>query len=166
MNLGVRYEFVTTPTEANGKISNLRKVTDNALTIGAPWHTNPSLRNVAPRLGIVWDPFEKGQTAVRAGFGLFYDEILPKYYFFSGTLNPPFTTRTSLANPPFPNVVAQFDPNAPIKAQLQTINYDLQSSYIMQFNFSVQRSLPRRGLRDRRIRRIARNSFVPYRRRQ
>jgi outer membrane receptor protein involved in Fe transport len=142
MNLGLRYEFVTTPTEANGKISNLRNVTDTALTIGDPWHKNPSLRNVAPRLGVVWDPFSKGQTAIRGGFGIFYDEILPKYYFFSGSLNPPFTTRTSIPNPPFPNVVANFDPNAPIRAQLQTVNFDLDTPYITQYNVSVQQALP------------------------
>src|SRR5262245_35082348 len=142
MNLGLRYEFVTTPTEANGKISNLRTVTDSALTTGDPWHKNPSLRNVAPRLGVVWDPFEKGQTAIRGGFGLFYDEILPKYYFFSGSLNPPYTTRTSLTNPPFPNVVANFNPDAPIRAQLQTVNFDLDTPYITQYNVSVQQSLP------------------------
>ena len=79
---------------------------------------------------------------VRGGFGIFYDEILPKYYFFSGSLNPPFTTRTSIQNPPFPNVVANFNPNAPIRAQLQTVNYDLQTPYIMQFNANVQRMLP------------------------
>ena len=142
LNLGLRYEFVTTPSEANGKIANLRNVTDSAVTVGPPWHQNPSLENLAPRLGIVWDPFKKGQTAVRGGFGLFYDEILPKYYFFSGSLNPPFTTRTSIVNPPFPNVVANFNPNAPIRAQLQTVNYELDTPYIMQFNTSVQQSLP------------------------
>jgi hypothetical protein len=79
---------------------------------------------------------------VRAGFGLFYDEILPKYYFFSGSLNPPFTTRTTLQDPPFPNVVANFNRNAPIRAQLQTINYDLQNPFITQYNVGVQRALP------------------------
>jgi len=142
LNLGLRYEFATVPTEVNGKISNLRNVTDAALKIGPPWHSNPSLKNFAPRVGLAWDPWGDGKTSVRAGFGIFYDEILPKYYFFSGSLNPPFTTRTTLPNPPFPNVVAAFDANAPIKAQLQTINYDLQSSYLMQFNFNIQRSLP------------------------
>ena len=142
LNLGVRYEFITTPTEVNGKLSNLRHVTDSTLTVGDPWHSNPSLKNVAPRLGIAWDPTNSGNTSVRGGFGIFHDEILPKYYFFSGSLNPPFTTRTTIANPPFPNIVANFDPKAPIRAQLQTINYDLQSPYIMQYNAGVQQALP------------------------
>lgn len=140
-NLGLRYEFVTVPTEADGKISNLQNVNDRELTVGPPWHNNPSLRNLAPRLGLAWDPFGDGRTSVRGGFGLFYDEILPKYYFFSGSLNPPFTTRTSIPNPPFPNVVANFNPNAFIRAQLQTVNSDLQTPYIMQFNANVQRTL-------------------------
>jgi outer membrane receptor protein involved in Fe transport len=142
LNLGLRYEFVTTPTEANGKISNLRSVTDSALTIGDPWHSNPSLKNFAPRLGAAWDPFGRGTTSVRGGFGFFYDEILPKYYFFSGSLNPPFTTRTTILNPPFPNVLANFDPNAPIRAQLQTVNYDLQTPHIVQYNLGIQQALP------------------------
>jgi outer membrane receptor protein involved in Fe transport len=141
-NLGLRYEFITTPTEVNGKLSNLRNVTDASVTVGEPWHSNPSLKNVAPRLGINWDPSGKGSTSIRAGFGIFYDEILPKYYFFSGSLNPPFTTRTTIANPPFPYVNANFDPNAPIRAQLQTVNYDLQSPFITQYNAGVQHALP------------------------
>jgi outer membrane receptor protein involved in Fe transport len=142
LNLGIRYEFITTPTEVNGKLSNLRNVADSTLVVGEPWHSNPSLKNVAPRLGLNWDPLGRGTTSIRAGFGLFYDEILPKYYFFSGSLNPPFTTRTTIANPPFPNVTANFNPNAPIRAQLQTINYDLQSPFITQYNVGVQQALP------------------------
>ena len=61
-----------------------------------------------------------------AGFGIFDDELLPKYYFFSGSLNPPFTQRSSVTNPPFPNLLANFDP-VHVKYQLQTTNYDLQN---------------------------------------
>jgi len=141
MNLGLRYEFITVPTEVNGKISNLRNVTDSKTTVGDPWHNNPSLKNFAPRVGLVWDPFKTGKTAVRAGFGIFFDEILPKYYFFTGSLNPPFTTRTSLTNPPFPNVVANFDPDT-VKPQLQVTSFDLKTPYIMQYNLAIQRQLP------------------------
>ena len=140
LNLGLRYEFATVPTEVNGKISNLRNVTDPALNVGGKWYRNPSLRNFAPRIGIAWDPFSNGRTSIRAGFGLFDDEILPKYYFFSGSLNPPFTQRASLVNPPFPNLLANFDPNH-VNYQLQTTNYDLQNPYGMQFNLGIQQSL-------------------------
>ena len=141
MNLGLRYEFVTVPTEVNGKISNLRHVTDPALNVGGRWYANPSLKNFAPRVGLAWDPFGTGKTSVRAGFGIFDDEILPKYYFFSGSLNPPYTQRASLVSPTFPNLLSKFDPNN-VKYQLQTTNYDLQNPYAMQFNMNIQRSLP------------------------
>jgi len=139
-NVGVRYEFITVPTEADGKIANVRTVADSQITVGDPWHENPSLGNIAPRLGVSWDPIGDGKTAVRAGFGIFHDQLLPKYYFFSGSLNAPFTTRTSLANPPFPNVVANFDP-LKIKPTVQTINFELQNPYMMHFNVNVQRSI-------------------------
>jgi hypothetical protein len=141
VNLGLRYEFATVPTEVNGKISNLRNVTDPALNVGGQWYANPSLKNFGPRVGLAWDPFSTGKTSVRAGFGMFYDEILPKYYFFSGSLNPPYTQRASLTSPPFPNLLANFDLNR-VKYQLQTTNYDLQNPYALQFNLSIQRSLP------------------------
>src|SRR5258708_28820626 len=141
VNLGLRYEFVSVPTEVNGKISNLRNVTDPALNVGGQWYPNPSLKNFAPRVGLAWDPFSSGKTSIRAGFGLFDDEILPKYYFFSGSLNPPFTQRSSVVNPAFPNLLSKFDPNH-ILYQLQTTNYNLQNPYALQFNLNIQRSLP------------------------
>jgi outer membrane receptor protein involved in Fe transport len=142
VNLGLRYELVTVPTEVNGKISNLRHLTDAAMTVGGQWYANPSLKNFAPRVGLAWDPFSNGKTSVRAGFGIFDDEILPKYYFISGSVNPPFLPRSSLVSPPpFPNLLSKFDPDH-VLYQLQTTNYDLQNPYVLQFNLGIQRSLP------------------------
>jgi hypothetical protein len=143
LNLGLRYELVTVPTEVNGKITNLRTVTDSKLTVGEPWHSNPSLRNVAPRIGVAWDPFKDGKTSVRAGFGVFYDEILPKYYVFSGALNPPFMFRSSLTNATLPlaPLVGTKNPGN-VLPLVQTVNFDLQSPYLIQYNVSVQHALP------------------------
>lgn len=44
----------------------------SARTVGDPWHDNPSLQNIAPRLGVAWDPVGDGRTTVRGGFGIFH----------------------------------------------------------------------------------------------
>ena len=44
--------------------------------VGVPDDTN----NIAPRLGVVWDPFNDGRTAIRGGYGLYIDQNF---------LNPP-----------------------------------------------------------------------------
>ena len=33
------------------------------------------MNNLAPRLGVTWDPGSDGRTVVRAGYGIYYDQI-------------------------------------------------------------------------------------------
>jgi hypothetical protein len=55
-------------------------LTDLAPTLGGTYFKNPTLKNFEPRVGVVWDPFSSGKTALRAGFGVF--DILPLPYQF------------------------------------------------------------------------------------
>src|SRR5260370_17665677 len=72
VNLGLRYEFATVPSEVNGKISNLRTPADPAITVGGAWYKNPSLNNFGPRVGLPWDPFRTATTSMPAASSLFH----------------------------------------------------------------------------------------------
>ena len=81
LNLGVRYEVATTPSDKSGKNYGYSNLASGTLDCpgstcvaqpGAVWK-NPTLKNFSPRVGFAWNPLGNGKTAVRGGFGIYYD---------------------------------------------------------------------------------------------
>jgi Carboxypeptidase regulatory-like domain/TonB dependent receptor/TonB-dependent Receptor Plug Domain len=147
LNLGLRYETASVPTEVNGLTSNLRDIYSTNLNVGKPLFRNPTWRNFEPRLGLAWDPFKNGKSSVRAGFGIF--DVLPLIYEFGmiEAYSGPFSSLVTLVNPPagsFPDggYKAILNLNAsstPVRAP--SIEYEPRRNYVMQWNASVQRLL-------------------------
>ena len=69
---------------------------------GMPRGTYPTDKNnLAPRLGVVWDPAGTGRSSLRGAWGLFYDALAGQGDFFqNGVLAPPFTPLLEVNAPP------------------------------------------------------------------
>ena len=161
LNFGVRYEFITIPSEVDGKVTNVRSPSDPAVTVGDPLFRNPSLGQFSPRVGFAYSPDFKngflgeltggpGKTSIRGGFGVFFEPLLYATYGNMTFKHSPFFKQIRIttggpcpaASPcaPFPNI-------APLLAsgvgQIDTfaIDFNPRPTYVMQYNVNLQREL-------------------------
>jgi hypothetical protein len=162
LNLGLRYEMDPPWFQRNGRNSQYR-FNENISSVfpdgppgmvyvgepGIPKGLYPTDKNnFAPRIGLAWDPFGNGRTAVRAGYGIFY-QATPQHLSAFGTNNAPFilplaTVPHSFSNPyfgrddPFPY---DFGSGARFEYPIEVLSpgEHLRNGYVQQFNLNVQR---------------------------
>ncbi|MDP9050649.1 MAG: TonB-dependent receptor [Acidobacteriota bacterium] len=98
LTVGARYEPITPVSEKYGHLGVMLNPTDSAPTVVDQIYQNPSLRNISPRVGVVWDPFGAGKTSVRAAFGV-YDTLPLTYLFTLNTVSTaPFGSTANLTS--------------------------------------------------------------------
>ncbi len=164
LNLGLRYEMTTRPTDANTvagytvngytvaaagfqQIQTLNGCTPGTTLCGpvgtnSPIRSNPTVYNFEPRIGLAWDPFNDNKTAVRAGFGMF--DVLPLPYEFG--LNTAATAPFQIigADPAATLGTGVADPNVNFNRQSirnRFIQPNPHRALVMNYNLNIQRDL-------------------------
>jgi hypothetical protein len=139
VNIGVRYDYVTNPTTNVHPLNTIiRPPFGTYQRVPNVFASNPSLKNVGPRVGLAYDPFADHKTSIRAGFGMFYNPIEARSYASGYYFNPPY----ALAFIPLPAFPNPFPGALPPPAQLVGVDYNTTSTpHMYQWNINVQREL-------------------------
>src|SRR5580704_116719 len=148
LNLGLRYEPSSMPSEEHGRWQVLTNLFTGVPTpTSSLWANNYSTRNFAPRVGLSYDPFHNGKTAIRAGFGIFDVDFLPWIYTQGNSQVFPFELTLSV-NPPipagvFPNGLVGLATPTLANTAVRYIQQNTGRTYSMNWNFNIQREIAR-----------------------
>jgi len=137
LNVGLRYDFYSNPTEANGRVSAVRDpATDSGPTVGKVFAGTPA-DLLSPQAGFAWNIFGDGKTVLRGGAGVFRDQ-LPVLLFGVDRFLPPFFGLDSFVFPSFLN-----PQNALLTQPLYVLSttYHPKFPYALQYNLNLQREI-------------------------
>jgi hypothetical protein len=162
LNYGLRWDYYGVVGEKDDLFTNITNFDPVAQTVtltqlGQPGLNQvykPDYKNFAPRLSLAWDPFGKGHTVLRAGWGLFFDAISQDVFLGELPYNCSFCPGVAY-NPAGPapistvGVTGSILPNTPIFAapsgtpsgDIFAIDRNLKTPYMENYNLNVQQQI-------------------------
>jgi hypothetical protein len=97
LDLGLRYDYLPSPTESDNKLVTFDPATQSLLQINGPGGFTQVTKNGSdfqPRLGIIWNPTGEGKTVVRGAYAMMVNQSNTGY-FTGETGNPPIVAPLS-----------------------------------------------------------------------
>ncbi len=141
INVGIRFDFQTPFVESENRISNFNPRGVLEVSPKRPYALDTN--NWSPRLGVAWSPM--ADTVVRAGYGIFYDNLSVGDSLFLLGLNPPFV-RFDVENndpvlPRFDLATVFQDPSSSIPPSVFSASATLRNPYVQHWNLRIARTL-------------------------
>jgi len=160
LDYGLRWDYYGVVGEKNDLFTNITSFnpTVTLTQLGQPGLSQvyqPDYKNFGPRVSLAWDPFGKGHTVVRAGWGLFYDSVSQDVFlgelpyncsFCPGVAyNPagpaPIFSVGTAAGPIAQNVPVFTPPSSTPGGSIFAINRNLPTPYMENYNLNVQQQI-------------------------
>jgi len=141
INLGLRYEMATVPTEEHDRLGTLVPGLQQ-LKIGSPYFHNPTLRNFSPRVGLAWNPLSNRSTTIRAAFGQYDCLPLTSQFSLLSVISAPFNVQGSTTTVPVGSFPAGlYESLSAGGPRADFIQQNPKRIYVLQWNFMVERQL-------------------------
>jgi hypothetical protein len=146
LELGLRFDWNMSPTEARNRFVNFDQTTSSLLQVG---HEVGDVYNqnayLEPRVGFAWDLFHDGKTILRSAYGYTVDQPTSNLVTPLAS-NPPFAfpinfvdnPKATPAVPPIPITNAFNAVTASNTIALSAVNHNLKNAYVQQWNLNLQ----------------------------
>ncbi len=155
---GAGNRVVGTGNFCNGIIVNSQNFTTgpaqfNCTPLESPYGkyvVKVSKGDFAPRFGIAWDPFGKGTTSVRTGYGIYHEQVLVGTYLQNIGTNPPYQQTLTISNTRLDNPAGNFAVPTAVQS-IRSVQPDFHTPYMQHWQLDVQHQLGRNTVVSRRI---------------
>jgi hypothetical protein len=142
LNLGLRWDFATNPVGMGTPLEAVvNPLTDSGYTVTHHvFAQNPNWGNLDPRIGLAYDPSADHKTSIRAGFGIFHEQMEARTYALNYDTAPP--SAFVLDEPPAGGIPFPAIQNKPLYESLG-ISYERTTAapYVMQYSLTIQRDI-------------------------
>jgi hypothetical protein len=99
-------------------------------------------RDFAPRVGLAWDPFGKGRTSVRAGYGIYHEQFLVGFAEQIIGVNPPYQENFTISNTRLDNPAGSAtNPPSAAASTIRGMDTNWKTPYMQHWSLDVQHQL-------------------------
>ncbi len=115
--------------------------TPGASPFGDEITKTPNL-DFAPRVGLAWDPFRKGTTSVRAGYGIYHEQFLVGFAEQIIGVNPPYQQNFTISNTRLDNPAGSTtNPPSAAASTIRGMDTDWKTPYMQHWSLDIQHQL-------------------------